>query len=80
MEVSAIRERTEGDEARERWSEYIGDAVFEAGSLAALMVSVRTGNAARADPAEREAEPRCYRTAFCLLHTEWLTVPPVVAT
>ena len=51
-EVSAAWERTEGDEKWGRRSEYISNAVLDAGRLSALVVLMTSGNTARVDPTE----------------------------
>ena len=58
------RSELKGDRKWARGSEYISDLVFDAGCLSALTVLATSGNAAQADPAEREAERRCNRTVF----------------
>jgi hypothetical protein len=56
-EVSAARERTEGDGKWERRSEQISNAVVATGRLSALIVLITSGNAARADPTEGSGAP-----------------------
>ena len=56
-ELSADRERTQGEEEWGRRSEYISNAVFVAGRLSALIVLGTSGNAARADPAGGSGAP-----------------------